>query len=242
MSENSLKIRGKFINKLATKIEDLNDNFILLSKVDKKIFKKMNNQIGEKINNQRGGDPNPANNAILAALKKVQEMKAQQQSLASSLTKLQDIGRVINEFTATFTNIKGIIDQIQFGVVDVRQLDNINGLQTLNENTLTPTEIRALTTFLNLVPTKNPGSLEELKGDQDASGFKDKIDLSGFNILFGNSPRPPGAAAAAAGPAAADDDVDVGDEPDWLQNAAQQVGLPPATPPGAGAGAAGDNP
>ena len=39
MSENNLKIRGKFINKLTSKIEDLNNNFILLSKVDKKILK-----------------------------------------------------------------------------------------------------------------------------------------------------------------------------------------------------------
>ena len=79
MSENSLKIRGKFINKLASKIEDLNDNFILLSKVDKKIFKKINNQMSENINNQRGGDSKAANNVIVAALKKSQEMRAQQE-------------------------------------------------------------------------------------------------------------------------------------------------------------------
>ena len=47
MLENDLKIRSKFINKLITKIENLNDNFILLSKVDKKIY--------ENIINQKGG-------------------------------------------------------------------------------------------------------------------------------------------------------------------------------------------
>ena len=189
MSENSLKIRGKFINKLATKIEDLNDNFILLSKVDKKIFKKINNQMSENMNNQRGGASNPANNAILAALKKAQEMKAQQESLASSLTKLEDIEKVIKEITKTFTNITNIINQIQFGPFNVSQLDNINGLETLNENTLTDPEITALTTYLNN-PEKKPRSLGELKSDTDASVFKDKIDQVGFNILFGDNLSP----------------------------------------------------
>jgi len=187
MSENSLKIRGKFINKLATKIEDLNDNFILLSKVDKKIFKKINNQMSENMNNQRGGAQNSANNAILAALKKAQEMKAQQESLTTSLTKLQEIERVINEFTKTFTNITKIINEIQFDAVDLTQLDNINGLQTLNENTLTNDEITALTTYLNITPKKNPTSLISLQNDRDAARFQKKIDQVGFNILFGNN-------------------------------------------------------
>ena len=215
MSENSLKIRGKFINKLATKIEDLNDNFILLSKVDKKIFKKINNQMSETINNQRGGASNPANNAILAALKKAQEMKAQQESLASSLTKLEDIEKVIKEFTKTFTNITKIINQIQFGPFNVSQLDNINGLETLNKNTLTDPEIIALTTYLNIIPKKIPRSLGELQNDPDASIFKDKIDISGFTILFGDNLSPPpglraAAAADSAGAAApgADDEAD----------------------------------
>jgi hypothetical protein len=203
MSENNLKIRGKFINKLSSKIEDLNNNFILLSKVDKKILKKINNQISENINNQKGGDSNPANNAILAALKKSMEMKAQQESLNSSLTKLQDIKKVIDEFTTTFDNIKGIIDQIQVNAVDLKPLENLNGLQTLNNNTLTNAEINALTRYLTQVPQKNPESLDALKNDPIVRDFKDKIDLSGFNILFGNSTPLPAAVRAAPASAAA---------------------------------------
>ena len=47
MIEKNLKICNKFINKLLIKIEDLNNNIILLSKVDKKIFKNIINQIGD---------------------------------------------------------------------------------------------------------------------------------------------------------------------------------------------------
>ena len=66
MLENNLKICNKFVDKLVTKIEDLNDNFILLSKVNKKISKKISNQLS----NQVGGNSKSANNTILTAIKK----------------------------------------------------------------------------------------------------------------------------------------------------------------------------
>ena len=46
MIEKNLKTCNKFINKLFIKIEDLNNNVTLLSKVDKKIFKNIINQTG----------------------------------------------------------------------------------------------------------------------------------------------------------------------------------------------------
>ena len=46
MIEKNLKIRNKFINKLLIKIEDLNNDFILLTNVDNKIFKNTINQKG----------------------------------------------------------------------------------------------------------------------------------------------------------------------------------------------------
>ena len=215
MSENSLKIRGKFINKLATKIEDLNDNFILLSKVDKKIFKKMNNQIGEKINNQRGGDSKAANNVIVAALKKSQEMRAQQEKLATSLSKLQNIQTVITEFGNTFNNIKKIIDSITLGNFNETQINQINELATSDKNTLDAANIIELEELLN---TKKYPLYKEFTDDTRVSpDLKDKIKEREFAILFGDNPDV--AAAAAAAPAAG--------APEWLDNAAVELGLPP---------------
>jgi len=198
MSENNLKIRGKFINKLSSKIEDLNNNFILLSKVDKKILKKINNQISENINNQKGGDPNAANNAILAALKKSMEMKKQQQSLTDSLEQLKSIQKVIDSFNNTFGSIKKIIDDIQLGTFPI--VDNLDSFVASDINTLTQDEISALTKYLNDL-TKKPTTLTELQSDTKVGDFKKKIDNVGFKILFGDRPA-----------AAATDDDDSDDE------------------------------
>jgi hypothetical protein len=180
MSENNLKIRGKFINKLSSKIEDLNNNFILLSKVDKKILKKINNQISENINNQKGGDPNAANNAILAALKKSLEMKKQQQSLTDSLEQLKNIQKVIDSFNNTFGSIKKIIDDIQLSTFPI--VNNLNSFVTSDINTLTSDEIKILTSILN-DSKKNYKSFEDFKKDNTTELTK-KIGESGFNILF----------------------------------------------------------
>jgi len=180
MSENNLKIRGKFINKLSSKIEDLNNNFILLSKVDKKILKKINNQISENINNQKGGDPNAANNAILAALKKSLQMKKQQQSLTDSLEQLKSIQKVIDSFNNTFGSIKKIIDNIQLSTFPI--VNNLNRFVASDINTLTSEEINRLTIILN-DSTKNYKSLEDFEKDNTPELTK-KIGESGFNILF----------------------------------------------------------
>ena len=168
MLENDLKIRSKFINKLITKIENLNDNFILLSKVDNKILKKINNQIG--------GD---ANSAILVALKKQQEMKEQQQKITASLDKLQNIEAEINSFNTTFDNIKNTIDTIQLG-----NFNNLENFETLNNNTLKQADIVLLE---NLLSNKNKKyrSLKDFKADKDIDkNLRDKIEQESFDILF----------------------------------------------------------
>ena len=179
MLENDLKIRSKFINKLITKIENLNDNFILLSKVDKKILKKINNQIGREINNQIGGD---ANSAILVALKKQQEMKEQQQKITASLDKLQNIEAEINSFNTTFDNIKNTIDTIQLG--NFNNLENLENFETLNNNILKQDDIDLLKNLLSN-KNKNYRSLIEFKADKDIDkDLRDKIEPESFDILF----------------------------------------------------------
>jgi hypothetical protein len=178
MLENDLKIRSKFINKLITKIEDLNDNFILLSKVDNKILKKINNQICREINNQIGGD---ANSAILVALKKQQEMKEQQQKLADKLNKLQNIEAEINSFNTTFDNIKNTIDTIQLG--DFNNLENFKTFETLNNNILKQADIDLLKDLLDDDKYYNM-TFKEFTEDSISKLLKTKIDEDQFKILF----------------------------------------------------------
>ena len=182
MLENDLKIRSKFINKLITKIENLNDNFILLSKVDKKILKKINNQIGREINNQIGGD---ANSAILVALKKQQEMKEQQQKITASLDKLQNIEAEINSFNTTFDNIKNTIDTIQLGNFNnLENLENLENFETLNNNILKQDDIDLLEKLLDDDKYYNM-TFKEFKEDNSISEvFRKKIDKDQFKILF----------------------------------------------------------
>jgi hypothetical protein len=178
MLENDLRIRSKFISKLITKIEDLNNNFILLSKVDNKILKKMNNQIGREMNNQIGGD---ANSAILVALKKQQEMKEQQKKITENLNKLQNIEAEINNFNTTFDNIKNTIDTIQLG--DFNNLENLKTFATLNNNTLNQSDIDLLKNLLDNDKYYDM-TFKEFTEDSISKVLKTKIDEDQFKILF----------------------------------------------------------
>jgi hypothetical protein len=170
MLENDLKIRTKFINKLITKIEDLNDNFILLSKVDKKILKKMNNQIGGDI----------GNNTILSVLKKSHEINIQQDKLKQNLKKSENINNVINSFDTTFMNIKNMIDKIEFENISSFNFDKYNDLSfnNLNEDNIEFLE--------NLLSNKKKYRLlKDFKADETiAKDIRDKIDQTSFDILF----------------------------------------------------------
>jgi hypothetical protein len=178
MLENDLQIRTKFINKFITKIKDLNDNFILLSKVDKKILKKMNNQIGREINNQIGGD---ANSVILVALKKQQEMKEHQKKITESLNELQNIEAEINNFNTTFDNIKNTIDTIQLG--DFNNLENFETFETLNNNTLKQSDIDLLKNLLDEDKYYDM-TFDQFKEDSTSKNLETKIDEEQFKILF----------------------------------------------------------
>ncbi len=91
MSENSLRIRGKFINKLLSKLEDLNDDFELLAKVDKKISK--------KINKQRGGATLDIKELQLQTLKKKLALQKQQDALDDASTKIAALNSQIEPIT-----------------------------------------------------------------------------------------------------------------------------------------------
>ena len=106
MSENSLELRNKFINKINNKIKDLNDNIALLAKVDNKIFKNSNSQFGganqfdriKNINRQRGGvsgQQNTENVILLAA--NVDTIKEMMDEIAKSQEALENTWMVLQE-------------------------------------------------------------------------------------------------------------------------------------------------
>ena len=77
MSENSLKCRNKFVNKVVDKLNGLKNDIELLYKVDKKISRK----IFKNINNQSGGADHEltiaANKAQIGILRKNTELQNQ---------------------------------------------------------------------------------------------------------------------------------------------------------------------
>lgn len=120
MSENSLKIRRKFLNKLGTKIDDLNENFILLSHVDKKIFKKMADQRGGMFTKQRGGDGDilvsDAQVALLEILKLKRELKKQEQEVQKTYDKIEKFGQTIVSYKQSILNMMKLIRQMNFNL------------------------------------------------------------------------------------------------------------------------------
>lgn len=97
MSENSLEIRNKFINKINNKIKDLNENITLLSKVDNKIFKNTNSQYGgnnqfqmiKNINRQSGGRSTEELNTTILELYSKLTKQVNLSDVAEKLSKIK---------------------------------------------------------------------------------------------------------------------------------------------------------
>lgn len=124
MSENSLKCRNKFVNKVVDKLNGLKNDIELLYKVDKKISRK----IFKNINNQSGGANNDiirsANEAQVNLLMKHEDlqekadkhMSEQQEKLNNHLAKIQEIHKKsmmsaeqLEKLEALVTSFKDII-------------------------------------------------------------------------------------------------------------------------------------
>lgn len=178
MSENSLKIRGKFINKLSTKLDDLNDYFILLGQVDKKIFKKINNQIG----GVDGADiTSSANEAKLAILAKKMELKRQEKKFQDAIKSLESLKTTMEKVKTTFVDLSRMITSISF----TADLDDLP--KSTDFTSLTDKEMETLDTFVSTSTTQYD-SLAEFKADPklppDVRDVINKISDEGFRILF----------------------------------------------------------
>jgi len=137
MSENSLEIRNKFINKINNKIKDLNENITLLAKVDNKIFK--NSQYGGNINRQTGGDddddPGVNANKKLAKLMKnvgvqpdLKEISSYIDNIKDKLSKLYKTIDALEKAFGTNTN-KKYLDVIMKNIEEAKEAgDNDPGV------------------------------------------------------------------------------------------------------------------
>ena len=104
MSEKNLEIHYKLINKLLIKIKNLNNELILLSKVDKKIF--------ENTINQKGGTSivNNINNSVFNIIN-IKKMLIKYNSYIKAYTEL--VKKKYLQFNIFLTILTEIIESIE---------------------------------------------------------------------------------------------------------------------------------
>jgi hypothetical protein len=193
MSENSLKIRRKFLNKLGTKIDDLNENFILLSHVDKKIFKKMadqrvemftkqrggmfTNQRGGMFTKQRGGTLSEAKLAALEILKVKKELKTQEAEVTKTYQKIAQFESTIESYKKSFENMIRLIQNTKMNIPPEP------AITSYNFDSFTAQELADLESLM--MDDKNLDFVEFKKSASDSlkETFK---DLDTFKQLMGD--------------------------------------------------------
>ena len=115
MSENSFKIREKFINKLVDKLEDLNSDLILLAKVDKKIYKKNNSQ--------KGGAKVDTMPLEITAYTKGYELQDQQKKIKEAIDKAGTLTAQIAQINKVLEDIKSQIDGFNVTIPDLSEIN-----------------------------------------------------------------------------------------------------------------------
>ena len=203
MLENSLKIRGKFINKLVDKLEDLNSDLILLGKLDKKIYKKNNSQ--------KGGNTANITQLQLTTYMKEQELKEEQQKLTEAIKSTGNIGEKItkmNQILQTITN------QIQEFQIKIPALTNMN----VDISALEDFEMKNLKKRIEDKMNWNDFSISTIPGDDALSK---KVGQDMYNKLIKNP--------AGSGEIVSDDD----DEPEIAVRPAAPAAARPVAQPAA---------
>jgi sugar-specific transcriptional regulator TrmB len=188
MSENSLKIRRKFLNKLGTKIDDLNENFILLSHVDKKIFKKMadqrvemfTKQRGGMFTKQRGGTLSEAKQAALEILKVKKELKKQEDEVTKTYKKIEQFESTIESYKKSFENMIRLIKNTRMNVPPEPAITSYN-FDSFNQEELDELE-------LLMMDDKNL-DLKVFRESASQSLKETFKDLDTFKQLMGDSAK-----------------------------------------------------
>ena len=120
MSEKNLEIHYKLINKLLIKIKNLNNELILLSKVDKKIF--------ENTINQKGGTSivNNINNSVFNIIN-IKKMLIKYNSYIKAYTEL--VKKKYLQFNIFLTILTEIIESIEI-IPNKKNIPIFQGINT----------------------------------------------------------------------------------------------------------------
>ena len=152
MLENSLRIRQRFINKLASKINELNSDIVLLHKVDRKISR--SNRL------QRGGAPVDLKELQEDALIKRLQIQKQNEELAAAISQARELTSKVGEINGALSQIKNEISQISVASVD------LTGIDVPDVNSHTDKVMEAISLY-QLSPIKDDGSLVVVGADSD---------------------------------------------------------------------------
>lgn len=116
MLENSLRIRQRFISKLANKINELNSDIVLLNKVDRKISRSSRLQRG-------GAGSVDLKELQKDALIKRLQIEKQNEDLAAAISQAKDLTSKVTEINGALTQIKDDISKISVAAVDLTGID-----------------------------------------------------------------------------------------------------------------------
>ena len=115
MSENSLRIRQKFINNLVNKIAELDENFQLLNQVDRKISRKHRKQ--------HGGAKVELKELQKQALIKRLQIEQQNDDLQKAIKSATDLTAKVTEINEALTQIRSDISGINVKSVNLSGID-----------------------------------------------------------------------------------------------------------------------
>lgn len=115
MSENSLRIRQKFINKMINKIAELDSDFELLSQVDRKLSRKNRKQLG-------GANVELKELQKQALVKRLQ-IEQQNADLAEAIKSATDLTKKVAEINEALVQIRNDISGINVSEVNLAGID-----------------------------------------------------------------------------------------------------------------------
>jgi chromosome segregation ATPase len=190
MSENSLNIRQKFINKLISKIASLDEDIALLNKVDHKLSK------------QRGGAGDDVDFKSLQekALIKRLQIDQQNEDLRNALESANALQNKIAEIKSALSNIGDEIGKINVESVDLSKIkapevdshktEMMEALSNYNLNKITEDEYLSL--FAKIINEVNKGdtTIDKLKALKSELGTKSDTPWDdNFSTTYGINQR-----------------------------------------------------
>ena len=165
MSENSLNIRQKFINKLISKIASLDEDIALLNKVDHKLSRKNKVQMGG------AGDDVDFKALQEKALIKRLQIDQQNEDLRNALQSAEALQLKIAEIKSALTNIGNEIGKINVESVDLskikapevdsHKIEMMEALSNYDLNKITEDEYLSL--FAKIINEVNKGDTDKDK-------------------------------------------------------------------------------